>query len=192
MNTYLNKEEWDFLNDLSNPNFESNFELLIQKYIAIANDSNMSNVFPNKNDINTLTKLIKNEDWIYKIEINNNLPNKKTNEERFKKFCSLLSSIGMLDDFYQIYGTGTKQDRILATCYMKLINKQKKIKQNFITNQVSQGAQKNVENTSNINLSEPFIVKSYLKLSTVSTVGQPFISKVVLLLPDINDLKIHE
>ena len=102
MNTYLNKEEWDFLNDLSNPNFESNFELLIQKYIAIANDSNMSNVFPNKNDINTLTKLIKNEDWIYKIEINNNLPNKKTNEERFKKFCSLLSSIGLLDDFYQI------------------------------------------------------------------------------------------
>ena len=170
MDTLLNRNDWNFIENPNTENQSKCFEELIKRYLNIAKQPETKFLLPNRKNIDFLDSIINNNYWIYQLNLDSNTPAEKIKTARFNAFFNLLNSIGMLEDYYKIFGQGIQQDRIITKCYVDLANEHYKT---FIQ------LKNKTTDPDIINLIDLDKTKKYILFRdlTCAIVGQQFISE---------------
>lgn len=125
MQETINKDDWNFIFDESNPEFESDFNSLLKRYLDRASNTITSNEAWKKYDY--LKKISTSDTWIADMNISEKDPQKEKSL-RYYSFFALLNNIGMMDDYFNFFGKSQEQEIKFLKFYAKMLKAQKERK----------------------------------------------------------------
>ena len=91
MDTLLNRNDWNFIENPNTENQSKCFEELIKRYLNIAKQPETKFLLPNRKNIDFLDSIINNNYWIYQLNLDSNTPAEKIKTARFNAFFNLLN-----------------------------------------------------------------------------------------------------
>ncbi len=124
----ISKDDWEFMKDLEDPNYEDKYENLIKSYATQAYNDEAN--FPNRYGVTFIYNLCQSPNWLCKIRLplSASLTNDKDKYElnKLQSVLAHLEAIGMTDDLHRYFGNNREAHEMLIKGYFKLLKKHKR------------------------------------------------------------------
>ena len=117
----IKKEDWKFIRENNEPDYEQKFKALMMKYMN--NASNTINDISQWRKYEYLKSISNSDTWIADITLTEKDP-KKVDYARYLTFYNLLDNIGMMEDYFKFFGKSKDEEKIFALFYLKMLSAQ--------------------------------------------------------------------